>query len=125
MVRLMLVDSHANVRRLLSERLSLEKQFEIVGQATTAAEMLERVHASRPDVILVDPELRGEEYLAALKNIRFQLPRVKIVVLASVVDTYMQVELNRVGVDRIFNKGIRTDILAGEILSMLGLKSEI
>lgn len=119
MVRIMLADSHADVRRQLAERLSREKEFEIVGQASTAAEMLERIHASRPDVLLVDPDVRGEDYIDALKNLRFQMPHVRIVVLASVVDTFLQVELTRVGVDRILNKGIRTDILLQSILEML------
>ena len=81
--------------------------------------MLERIHASRPDVLLVDPDVRGEDYIDALKNLRFQMPHVRIVVLASVVDTFLQVELTRVGVDRILNKGIRTDILLQSILEML------
>lgn len=119
MVKIMLADSHVDVRRQLAERLSREKEFEVVGQATTAAEMLERIHASRPDVLVVDPDVRGEDYIDALKNLRFQLPQIRIVVLASVVDTFLQVELTRVGVDRIFNKGIRTDTLLQEILSML------
>ncbi len=119
MVRIMLADSHAEVRKQLAERLSREKDFEIVGQASSAAEMLERVQSSRPDVLVVDPDIRNDDYLAALKNLRFQLPQLRIVVLASVVDTFLQVELTRVGVHRIFNKGIRTDVLLHEILSML------
>ena len=119
MVRIMLADSHADVRKQLAERLSREKDFEIVGQASTAAEMLERIHASRPDVLVVDPDVRGEDYIDALKNLRFQLPHIRVVVLASVVDTFLQVELTRVGVDRILNKGIRTDALLQAILDML------
>lgn len=123
MVRIMLADSHVDVRKQLAERLSREKDFEIVGQAATAAEMLERIHASNPDVLVVDPDARGENYIDALKNLRFQLPHVRIVVLASVVDTFMHVELMRVGVHRIFNKGIRTDKLLEEIQTMMESQS--
>lgn len=118
MVRIMLADSHVEVRRQLAERLSREKEIEIVSQVSNALEMLERVHASNPDVLIVDPQSRGDDFLAALKNLRFQLPNLRILVLASVVDTFLQVELNRLGVHRIMTKGIRTDVLLHEIMTL-------
>lgn len=121
MVRIMLADSHVDVRRQLAERLSREREIEVVAQVATAVEMLERIHAARPDVLVVDPQSRGDDFLSAIKNLRFQLPNLRILVLASVVDTFLQVELNRLGVHRIMTKGIRTDVLLQEIKDIASL----
>ena len=119
MIRIMLADSHDDVRRQLAERLSREKAVEVVGQAATAADMLERIHSARPDVLVVDPQSKGDDFLSALKNLRYQMPNIRILVLSSVVDTFQQVELNHLGVHRILNKGLQTDLLLKEILAVM------
>lgn len=118
MVRIMLADSHVDVRRQLAERLSREDDIEVVAQVATALELLERIHAARPDVLVVDPQSRGDDFLSALKNLRHQLPSLRILVLASVVDTFLHVELKRLGVHSIQTKGIRTDELLKEIMAL-------
>lgn len=120
MVRIMLADSHVEVRKQLAERLSREPAMRVVDQVSTAPEILERVHASRPHVLIVDPSTRTDDYLGALKNLRHQLPELRIVVLASVIDTYLEIELKRIGVHLLFTKGFLTERMLQEIMRLVG-----
>ena len=79
--RLLLVDDHAVVRSGLKMLLSAEADVEIVGEAGTAAEALDLVGRTSPDVILMDiglPDLSGIE---ATREIKRRFPNVAIVAL--------------------------------------------
>jgi two-component system, NarL family, response regulator NreC len=79
--RLLLVDDHAVVRSGLKMLLSAEADVEIVGEAGTAAEALDLVARTRPDVILMDiglPDLSGIE---ATREIKARSPKVAVVAL--------------------------------------------
>jgi two-component system response regulator NreC len=79
--RLLLVDDHAVVRSGLKMLLSAEADVEIVGEAGTAAEALDLVGRTKPDVILMDiglPDLSGIE---ATREIKKQFPKAAVVAL--------------------------------------------
>jgi two-component system, NarL family, response regulator NreC len=79
--RLLLVDDHAVVRSGLRMLLSAEADVEIAGEAGTAAEALELVGLSKPDVILMDiglPDLSGIE---ATREVKRRFPEVAVVAL--------------------------------------------
>src|SRR4051812_4513000 len=56
-VRVFLLDDHEVVRRGIRELLSVEDDIEVVGEASTADEALERVGELRPDVAVLDVRL--------------------------------------------------------------------
>jgi two-component system response regulator NreC len=79
--RLLLVDDHAVVRSGLKMLLTAEADFEIVGEAGTAAEALDLAGRTSPDVILMDiglPDLSGIE---ATREIKKRFPKVAVVAL--------------------------------------------
>jgi two-component system response regulator NreC len=79
--RLLLVDDHAVVRSGLRMLLTAKAEFEIVGEAGTAAEAIELASNSLPDVILMDiglPDLSGIE---ATRQIKKRFPKVAVVAL--------------------------------------------
>jgi DNA-binding NarL/FixJ family response regulator len=69
-------------------RLLDEAGFEVVGQASTGEELLERVDATRPDVAIVDirmPPTYTDEGLRAAHEIRARHPSVAVLVLSQFV----------------------------------------
>jgi len=85
-IRLLLADDHAIVRRGLELYLKTQPDFELVGEASTGTEVLERVAELEPDIVLMDlhmPELNGIE---ATRRIRESHPAVKVIVLTSFAD---------------------------------------
>lgn len=80
-IRLLLVDDHAVVRSGLRMLLESEADVEIVGEAGTAREALDRMTTLKPDVVLMDiglPDLSG---IDAAREIKQKYPETAIVAL--------------------------------------------
>ena len=81
MTRLLLVDDHAVVRSGLRMLLSGHSEMEIVGEAGTAEEALQRAQELKPDVILMDIGLPDKTGIEATREIKSKFPDIKIVAL--------------------------------------------
>ncbi len=57
--RILLVDDHEVVRLGLKALLERHPNFEVVAEASTAREAVERVEAFTPDVVVMDIRLPG------------------------------------------------------------------
>jgi two-component system NarL family response regulator len=80
-IRVLLVDDHQLFRRGVASLLSGREDIEVVGEASNGAEAVERARELMPDVILMDikmPELDG---LAATKQLKAEMPYVRIMML--------------------------------------------
>ena len=80
-IRIIIADDHGVVREGLRAVLGSEPDMEVVGEAATGKEVLERATEARPDVILMDiqmPDLNGIE---ATRRILEASPDVGVVVL--------------------------------------------
>jgi two-component system response regulator NreC len=80
-IRLLLVDDHAVVRSGLKMLLENERDVEIIGEASSAAEAIEGAVRLKPNVILMDiglPDLSG---IDATREIKKRVPDVAIVAL--------------------------------------------
>jgi two-component system, NarL family, response regulator DesR len=69
MIRVLIAEDQAMVRGALAALLELERDIEVVAQATNGREALALVQQHRPDVVLTDiemPEMTGLELAAAI-----------------------------------------------------------
>ncbi|MBI5929575.1 MAG: response regulator transcription factor [Chloroflexi bacterium] len=85
-IRVLIADDHAVVRQGLKMFLSLNSDFEIIGEATNGAEALRMAHQLNPDVVLMDllmPEMDG---ITATAAIRRELPDTEVIALTSVLE---------------------------------------
>ncbi len=110
-IRVLLADDHASVRAQLRTRLSREDCIQIVAEADNSARTIECTLASRPDVVLIDPMMRDGMGIEATRQILTRLPQTIVVVLTAFADTYQQIELRKIGVTHILNKGIESQRL--------------
>lgn len=69
MIRVVLADDHAMVRRGLEQLLNVEPDIEVVGLAEDGAEAIELVSQTRPDVVLMDLQMPGIDGVEATKRI--------------------------------------------------------
>lgn len=82
-IHLLLCDDHPVVRDGLAAILSTQTDFEVIGEASTGTEAVQKAIALKPDVILLDlemPELDGAE---ALKQIRAAQPEARAIVFTA------------------------------------------
>jgi DNA-binding NarL/FixJ family response regulator len=69
MIRVVLADDHAMVRRGLEQLLTVEPDIEVVGMARDGAEAIEIVEATGADVVLMDLQMPGVDGVEATKRI--------------------------------------------------------
>jgi len=74
------VDDHALVRSAVRQALAAP-DIEVVGEAASAAEVLEAAPRLQPDVLLMDINLPGTDGLSLLRELAPRLPETKIVML--------------------------------------------
>jgi DNA-binding NarL/FixJ family response regulator len=82
-VRLLIADDHAVVRAGLRSLLADLRDVQIVAEAVDGAEAVRLAHRHRPDVILLDVRMPGGDGLAALGQLRAELPAVSVVMFSS------------------------------------------
>ena len=80
-IRVLVVDDHALVREGISALLGFCNDIEVVGETADGIEAIERTHALKPDIVLMDigmPRLGG---LEATTELRKTEPQVRIIIL--------------------------------------------
>lgn len=120
-VRILLADSHSQVRAQLATRLQREPDIELIGQTSNSGQTLRIVLSNPPDILLIDPVMRDGFGIANLRQIVSRLPELVIVILTAYVDTALRMELKRMGIEHILMKGSSTEYLVNLIRKVSGL----
>ena len=82
-IRIMVVDDHPVTRRGLQDTLSDEEGFEVAGQAADGIEAVRMAQETRPDVIVMDLFMPGQDGAAACREIIELLPDVRVLMLTA------------------------------------------
>jgi DNA-binding NarL/FixJ family response regulator len=83
MIKVLIADDHPVVRDGLRAMLATQPDMEVVGEAATGTQAVERAQLLRPDVVLMDlqmPELDGP---AAIATLREREPAVHVLVVTT------------------------------------------
>ncbi len=81
-ISLVIADDHTVVRRGL-QSLLVGTEIQVVGEASSGQEAIDKVAELKPDVILMDIRMEGMDGLAALERICEQHPETRVVVLST------------------------------------------
>lgn len=92
LIRVMVVDDHAVVREGIRHVLDDHATFEVVSEASSAAEAIARVGQARPDVIVLDISMPGGSGLGAVAELIERAPSAKVLMLSVHDDTEYVVE---------------------------------
>ncbi|MFF0389554.1 response regulator [Kitasatospora sp. NPDC004615] len=112
-IRAFLLDDHEVVRRGVHELLSIEGDIEVVGEAGTAAEALNRIPVVHPDVAVLDVRLPDGNGVEVCREIRSRYPSVKCLMLTSFSDDEALFDSIMAGASGYVLKAIRgTDLLS-------------
>jgi DNA-binding NarL/FixJ family response regulator len=85
-LRLVVVDDHEVVRQGLVALLDRRDAFQVVGEAGNVEEAMTVVRRMRPDLVIMDVRLPDGSGIEACRDIRAEMPEVRIVILTSYPD---------------------------------------
>lgn len=82
-IRVLLVDDFPLVREGIAAALEADPAIEVVGQAATAPEGLDRARELRPDVVVLDMRMPEAGGLVLLEQLTEELPDTKVLVMTA------------------------------------------
>lgn len=114
-IPIVIADDHLQVRTQILARLEREADFAVVGLADNSAATVACANATHPRIVLIDPMMGDGMGLDAIRQVRNTVPDAAIVVLSAFTDTAQKIELEKLGVRSILNKGIESYRLVEEL----------
>ncbi|MBV6450707.1 MAG: DNA-binding response regulator [Anaerolineae bacterium] len=109
--RVLLVDDHEVVRVGLKSLLARHSQFDVVGEAGSAREAIQKTDLLKPDVVVLDIRLPGTSGIEACEQIVTKHPKVKVIMLTSYAEDEMLFSAIRAGASGYVLKQIGSDDL--------------
>ena len=117
MIRVLLVDDHAMVRRGMRDFLGLHRDIEIVGEASDGAGAIEQALALRPDIVVMDLMMPGIDGIEATARIKAEAPDVEVIAITSFIEEARVVAAIEAGASGFLLKDAEADELAAAIRS--------
>jgi DNA-binding NarL/FixJ family response regulator len=116
---IMIVDDHPMMRRGLSSTLESEPGYEVVLQLERAEQVLEQIDNYDLDLLIVDVSLPGMNGIELVKNIIFQNPDQKILVVSRHEETLYAERALRAGAKGYVMKFESSDVLLKAVQKVL------
>ena len=85
-IRVLVADDHPVVREGFSAIVDVEDDIEVVGQAADGLEAVGMARALQPDVVLMDLVMPNLDGVAAIEQIRAELPNTQVLILTTYAD---------------------------------------
>ena len=122
--RILIVDDTDHVRDMLVNILEIQG-FEIVGQAASADEALERADEDRPDVVVMDYKMPGTDGVEATRALRERHPDVSVILYSAYLTDELREAAKEAGVLVCVPKTSGVEALGREIAAAaLGLSGD-
>src|SRR5437764_2676401 len=80
--RVLIIDDHPLLRQGIASLINQQSDFTVCGETDDARKAISTIQNANPDVVVLDISLKGQSGIEALKDIRVQFPKLKILVLS-------------------------------------------
>lgn len=110
-IRLLLADDHHLILDGLENLFRLEGDFQVLARCTNGEETMKAVRQHRPDILVLDIRMPGQDGLAIAREIRSEALPVRIVLLTAELDEDQLLEAVRLGVRGIVLKEMAPQLL--------------
>ena len=119
MIRLLLVDDEAAVRRGLCMQLALEAEFVVVGEASDGESALALVQELKPDVVVMDIRMKGMDGIVATEQLRRKAPETPVLILSLQDDAATRARATAAGAQAFVGKHESCERLISTIRSLV------
>ena len=82
MIKILIVDEEASIRRGLRMRLNVETDFIVTGETGDGWEALRLVRELQPDVVVTGIQLSGMDGIALTERLRHDFPNCAVIILS-------------------------------------------
>lgn len=117
-VRVLLVDDHALFRDGMVSLFRYQEDFVIVGEAGDGREALAQAQRLRPDLVLMDIDLPGEDGVVTTRRLQALLPATIVVMLTVFDDADKLLDAIKAGAQGYLVKNIRSGDLLAQLRSL-------
>jgi DNA-binding NarL/FixJ family response regulator len=119
-IRVALADDHPIVRDGLRKLLSLEDDIEVVGEASDGREVVQMVHDTRPDILILDLRMPYMDGLTTLQALQHGERKVKVIILTASEDKNEFVQAMKLGCSGIVLKQTAPELIVKSIRKVNG-----
>ena len=123
-LRILIVDDHAAMRKALRGLLQARSELHVVGEAANGLDAIVEARAHRPDVILMDVSMPGMDGVEATQRILAEFPFTRVLGLSMQLRADGPHEIERAGARGFFTKGIDTQRLIDNLVTMQAATSD-
>jgi len=120
MIRVLIADDHPVVRRGVIEILTDDPEIQVVGEASSIAELMELARTCPCDVLLLDVSMPGRGGIEALRDLKHEHPKLRVLVLSVYAEEQYAVRALKAGADGYLTKGSASDQLLTVVRRIAG-----
>jgi two-component system, NarL family, response regulator DevR len=114
-IRVLIVDDHPIVRQGVRSVLANHADIEVVGEAEGAASLFANLAALKPDVVLLDIRMPGQNGIEITQRLKREHPEVKVILLSTYDDEEFLFGALRAGAEGYLLKSASNEVLASSI----------
>ncbi|HEV2776711.1 MAG TPA: response regulator transcription factor [Solirubrobacteraceae bacterium] len=104
MIRILIVDDHPAMRTGLSAVLRAEPGLVPLDAASSVADLWPTMNRTKPDVVVLDYHLPGDDGLVLCRRIKRQLPPPAVLLYSAYADASLMIPARLAGADGLINK---------------------
>lgn len=124
-IRVVLVDDHALMREGLREILTAQQDIIVVGEAGGSSGAVAVVAAVKPDVVLLDVEMPGEDVTVTVRKMKAASPSTEIIILSMYDSRHLVQSLLALGIKGYLLKSVAGEQVVAAIRSAIADKDNI
>ncbi len=115
MIKILVADDHVVVREGLIRIIDQTSGLKVVGEADSSLEVLQKIRATKVDVLLLDLGMPGRGGLEVIKQIKIEFPDLPILVFSMHPEDQYEVRVLKAGASGYLNKRTPPDQLLNAI----------
>lgn len=120
MIKVLIADDHSIVRRGITEIISGMKNVNLVGEASSGIELLEKLSVANADMVIMDISMPGKSGIEILKELKEIYSGLKVLILSMHPEEKYGMRMVKAGADGYLSKENAAEELPSAIIKIMG-----